>query len=126
MWPRAVRLPPAFFLSFLLRLRVTRGEKTDPPGSPHRGPGRPCWGAEKRAGITLARSGRIETGLGAKQSTAVLAYPSTSGSWRDRNKLRFSAECDNCEVDSLLKHWTVPFHIWVELSQAEWEDVAVG
>jgi hypothetical protein len=35
-----------------------------------------------RAGTKLARRGTIETGLGAKQSTAVLGYPINSGSWR--------------------------------------------
>ena len=57
------------FVVFYSGLRVTRGGK--------------LCGAEKRAGIRLARRRKIETGLGAKQSTAVLTYPPASGSWRE-------------------------------------------
>jgi hypothetical protein len=78
MCHRVVRLPPASSFSFFLlllqdasdslrthlrQLRASAGKLA-------------LHGAvDPRAGTKLARRGKIETGLGAKQSTAVLGYP---------------------------------------------------
>ena len=82
MCHRVVRLPPASFFSFFLlllqdasdslrtrlrQLRASAGKLA-------------LHGAvDPRAGTKLARRGKIETGLGAKQSTAVLGYPVSLG-----------------------------------------------